>query len=517
MKVSPYYTSALTFDSPTYSRICRTGSYYYETIEITVQHDGIYGFQSNSTIILHGYIYENKFDPYQPDVNLLMSSEHTCFLTQFEIVIHLQMNVKYILVITTSLPYTQGLFSIYGVGPSNLTLKREKSKHDDCRIGDQCSLHTRAIGVTLDDIFYNKIRRNISLNKQSFFVKMSATITMIMFTGGLINSILSILTFQNIELRKVGCGVYLLASSITSLLTISLFTIKFWLFFLIEMNLNVNLFVIRFYCTFIESFLKTCLYLDSWLNACVAIERTIAVYKHVRFNKSRSKRTARWIIICLSIFIALTFIHEYIYRSVFAYQTYTYKVQDSMTMSEEIIEYDLTVSHDQQTTTTSLLRNESKPIETILDQTINHYICIVKYSSSIHKYNIFILYFHLSVPLIANLLSALYIIFETARQRSAAQTRKSYRSHVLEQMSEHKQLLISPIILLILSLPRLIIALIPGCINPSDDQWLYIFAYFSSFVPSMLIFIIFVLPSKLYKDKLKERIQYCCCYDHDGH
>jgi len=33
--------------------------------------------------------------------------------------------------------------------------------------------------VTLDDIFYNKIRRNISLNKQSFFVKMSATITMI--------------------------------------------------------------------------------------------------------------------------------------------------------------------------------------------------------------------------------------------------------------------------------------------------------------------------------------------------
>ncbi|CAF4376287.1 unnamed protein product, partial [Adineta steineri] len=62
----------------------------------------------------------------------------------------------------------------------------------------------------------------MALNDQTILVKVSVALTMIMFVGGLINSILSILTFKNKDLRQVGCGIYLLASSITSFLTISL-------------------------------------------------------------------------------------------------------------------------------------------------------------------------------------------------------------------------------------------------------------------------------------------------------
>jgi hypothetical protein len=101
----------------------------------------------------------------------------------------------------------------------------------------------------------------------------------------------------------------------------------------------------------------------------------------------------------------------------------------------------------------------------------------------------------------------LFIIFGVARQRSVARTGQTYRKHVLEQLNEHKQLLISPIILLVLALPRLIISLLSGCVNASRNPWLYLLGYFISFSPSMLVFVIFVLPSKLYTKTFKKLLQ----------
>ena len=77
----------------------------------------------------------------------------------------------------------------------------------------------------------------------------------------------------------------------------------------------------------------------------------------------------------------------------------------------------------------------------------------------------------------------------------------------MKQFNEHKQLVISPIILLLLSLPRLIISLVSGCVDVSDYPWLYLCAYFISFTPPMLIFLVFVFPSKLYMNTFKEVVQ----------
>ncbi|CAF1349478.1 unnamed protein product [Adineta steineri] len=130
--------------------------------------------------------------------------------------------------------------------------------------------------------------------------------------------------------------------------------------------------------------------------------------------------------------------------------------------------------------------------------------CLTRYSPSVQQYNTIILFFHLIGPCIINLGSALFIIFGSAQQRSTAQTSRTPREHIYNQFSEHKQLLISPIILLILSLPRLIMSMLSECINPSNHRLLFIFGYFISFTPSMLIFIIFVLPSALYRKKFQE-------------
>ena len=290
-----------------------------------------------------------------------------------------------------------------------------------------------------------------------------------MFVGGLINSVLSLITFQNKQCRQVGCGIYLLASSMTSFLTISMFTIKFWFVVFSHINVSTSLSVLRGGCRSIEVILKFSFYLDAWFNACVAVERAVNVFKRVNFDKKKSKYFARRIILILPFCIIGTLMHELVYRELFVYQSKTNNTDEGVT---------------------------------------ERYVsCVTHYSPAVQNYNTTILFFHLVVPFLANLLSALFIIFGGARQRSVARTGKTFSEHVREQFSEHKHLIISPVILLLLSIPRLIISLLSGCVKTSENLWLYLSAYFISFIPSMLIFLIFVAPSELYMRAFKQSLK----------
>jgi hypothetical protein len=308
----------------------------------------------------------------------------------------------------------------------------------------------------------------MTLDNQPFTVEMSAALTMIIFVAGLINSILSFLTFQSKDLRKVGCGIYLLTSSITSLLTISMLTVKFWFVVLTQMNVSISRSVLQGGCVFVEPMLKLFLYLDAWLNACVAVERAVLISKGVTFDRKKSKRIAQRTIIILPFIIMITLIHEPLHRELF--------------------------------------ESKAEKDKTGENKTENYVWCVTRYSRSIQDYNTAILFFHLVIPFIANLFSALFIIFGSARQRAVARTSQTYREHIYEQLHKHKQLVISPVILLVLSLPRLIISLLSGCVNASRYPWLYLCGYFISFIPSMLIFVVFVLPSKLYRKTFKESL-----------
>jgi hypothetical protein len=284
---------------------------------------------------------------------------------------------------------------------------------------------------------------------------------MLMFVSGLTNSVLSFLTFQSKDSRKVGCGIYLLASSITSLLTVFMLIFKFWFLILTEISVSISRSVLRGGCAYIEPLLKLILYTDSWLNACVAIERAITVLKGVNFNKLKSKRVAQWMILILPLFILSTIIHEPLYRNLF-------------------------------------------------DDTEEQRVwCVTYYSRSVQKYNTAILFFHFLAPFSCNLLSALFIIFTIVRHRSVVQTGQSYRQHFCKQLSEHKQILISPLIFVVLSVPRLIISLLSGCVKSSRNPWLYLSGYFISFIPSVVIFLAFVLPSEFYKKQFKETVRSC--------
>ena len=81
-----------------------------------------------------------------------------------------------------------------------------------------------------------------------------------------------------------------------------------------------------------------------------------------------------------------------------------------------------------------------------------------------------------------------------------------YKRSFVKQFEKHKHLLIGPIVLVILALPRLIITFISKCMKSADDVWLYLIGYYISFVPTILSFMIFVLPSKFYRQEFRKSL-----------
>lgn len=118
------YSSVLTKDTQTYSRVCGKTNYHYETIQVNVHENSIYSFDNNSTIIIYGYLYEHHFDPFNPTANLLIQSNHSCGGFRFQFEANLQLNTTYILVVTTFEPKVQGPFTVFVYGPKNVSLNR---------------------------------------------------------------------------------------------------------------------------------------------------------------------------------------------------------------------------------------------------------------------------------------------------------------------------------------------------------------------------------------------------------
>ncbi|CAF3460174.1 unnamed protein product, partial [Rotaria sp. Silwood2] len=100
--------------------------------------------------------------------------------------------------------------------------------------------------------------------------------------------------------------------------------------------------------------------------------------------------------------------------------------------------------------------------------------CVAYYSQFLQGYNSAITLFHFLTPFIINLSSALFIIASVADQRSMVLTERNYYEHLRKQFSEHKHALISCLVLVILSTPRIIISLTSSCIKSSRDPWLYL-------------------------------------------
>ena len=132
--------------------------------------------------------------------------------------------------------------------------------------------------------------------------------------------------------------------------------------------------------------------------------------------------------------------------------------------------------------------------------------CIVRYSSGLQTYNYIIHIIHFFGPFIINLVSSITLIIKTSRQQANLHTKKRYKDILQEQIQDHRHLLIAPFVLVILAIPRLIIIFVSKCMKSANEAWLFLIGYFISFIPSMLTFVVFILPSKFYKKELKKSV-----------
>ncbi len=332
-----------------------------------------------------------------------------------------------------------------------------------CFYGRRCQFSTSVFGLSLDAIIGLNILPDVHLIHQPFIIKMSLILTIIFTILGLINGIFSIITFKNKIVREIGCGFYLIGSSINTLLIIIIFAFKFGILILAQMTIISSRSFLLFQCYLIDFILQVCLNMNQWLNACVAIERAITSIKGTNFNKKKSRKAAKFIIIILFILILVTFIHDPIYRR----------------LIDEI--------------------NDDNHIKRIW--------CIVSYRSKLQVYNSIMQIFHFSVPFLMNLISVVILIREQTHQQATIHPQRTYREHFRSQFHQNKQLLIGPIVLVILALPRLIISFLSKCMKSTNDSWLFLTGYFISFIPSMLTFLVFIIPSKFYKKLFWKSIQ----------
>ncbi len=129
MNIQLVYSSKLTVDSPTYYRDFQIPKCYFETLEIKVVTGGMYVIWSESSIRkTYGYIYKHNFNALKPFENLLLQHDGSCNEGQFKLFIDLEINTRYILVVTTHRPNTKGNFSIFISGATNVNL-HHISKH----------------------------------------------------------------------------------------------------------------------------------------------------------------------------------------------------------------------------------------------------------------------------------------------------------------------------------------------------------------------------------------------------
>jgi hypothetical protein len=337
---------------------------------------------------------------------------------------------------------------------------------EPCVYGSFCQFSTGGYSLSLDGIIGSHILLTASsLSEQSKIVQTAVILISIVALLGIILNMLSISTFIQRETHEVGCGLYLLASSIIGLLT-QIVLISKMILLLIGERSNVS-------CLVVEFFLKWCPTSCEWFNACVAFERTIAVKRKMKYSRSKSKYFSKWITPIVFIMVGLICMPELLFRGI------------------------------------------------ILDPIDERAWCVLKLNNEqpglLAFYSILNIVSFI-IPLIINLSSGIIIIYN--KFKSKQKTNKindininnsmAWKIHlklIRTQILRHEDILIGPIILGCLSLPRLILTFIFVCTKLDQNSIPSLITYLIGFLPSMAIIFAFVCPSETYRLALIKTIK----------
>ena len=328
----------------------------------------------------------------------------------------------------------------------------------NCIHGDLCQLQIEQYALSFDTLFGREIRPGLPLSEQSSLVKACFSVVICFAAIGLVLNTLSFTTFLQPGARDVGVGIYLLVLSPIAQCGLFVLGIKFLLILKTQLgssSLQNHRFLL-FSCASSEYCLAILLCFSDWLTACVSFERLFNVTQGISFNKSKSCRFAMYICPSLLILIAASLIHEPLNRRI---------IEDPRSL-------------------------------TIWCVKSVHTIWLRQYQSGINV-------IHLLTPFIFKIVSVFLILITITRHKSKAK-KVTMVGMFQQQLRKHKDLIIGPVVLILLALPRLILSFTNACENESWLNILFIFGYLLSFVPLLSVFWIFVFPSEVYSDLLQK-------------
>jgi len=142
---------------------------------------------------------------------------------------------------------------------------------------------------------------------------------------------------------------------------------------------------------------------------------------------------------------------------------------------------------------------------------INITLCVTSYVqqlvSSYNRANVLIHYF---VPFLIQVISITILIIQIARSRARTNgsTKLTFFNLCKKQVKTHKEHYVTPIIIVFSSLPQAILSFSYACTELKQpwQRYTLLTTYFLSYLPQILGFILYVLPSTTYTKEFNETV-----------
>ena len=128
-----------------------------------------------------------------------------------------------------------------------------------CFYGSRCQYSSQGSILSLDTIIGYQIQVDVPIHQQPVIIRTVTSVTIVLFILGFLSNSLSCLTFRGKTTCDVGCGIYLFALSVVSLLALSLFASKFFIFLLSQINAEDNSLFQRIHCILTDFLLRVLL------------------------------------------------------------------------------------------------------------------------------------------------------------------------------------------------------------------------------------------------------------------
>jgi hypothetical protein len=330
-----------------------------------------------------------------------------------------------------------------------------------CHYGQMCEFSNEFMSFTLDSLIVKDVETSATLSTCIYL-----SIAILIFLIGLFNNLCSFLTFARVKSRKFGVGNYLLIVSVVDQCSLLLLLLKI---IHIICGSNGTLFhyesLNSYSCKIISYLLSAFTRITYWLTSLVTIERLCVVL----FPTSMTMKKPRFAL-GMSILVILAVsgmhVHEVIYYTTIFDLSYT---------------------------------------------SINITLCVTSYTQQlISTYDRVNLLMHYFVPFFIQTISMSVLIIQITRSRArtSRNTLQAFVDLFKKQFKAHREYYITPIIIVLSSLPQTILSFSYACTELKQpwQRYTLLTTYFLSYLPQMLGFILYVLPSTTYTEQFHQTV-----------